>query len=272
MEKQKNKVLIVLVIVLLFVILGLGGYIVYDKVLNKNQIENNNSNTQNYNGNSGNKNNSNLALKIDSTKDWVYDADYNLPTNKDSYYGFSDHSKLIKASDLIVPYININSSDAKTANQEIYKLYEQLINKFNENLKEEIWFTTVEYSSNINNDIISIMIKTTSAGTSTPLYEYYTYNFDVTNGNILSYQDAYKLVNINDSTIENVVEQKIKNELKDYPQSSYEEALNGSIDNYKKSVNDKSIKYYFDSTGKLNVIVTLYSIASGDSKKIIVLG
>ena len=149
MEKQKNKVLIVLVIVLLFVILGLGGYIVCDKVLNKNQIENNNSNTQNYNGNSGNKNNSNLALKIDSTKDWVYNADYNLPTNKDSYYGFSDHSKLIKASDLIVPYININSSDAKKANQEIYKLYEQLINKFNENLKEEIWFTTVEYSSNI---------------------------------------------------------------------------------------------------------------------------
>lgn len=272
MEKQKNKVLIVLVIVLLFVILGLGGYIVYDKVLNKNQIENNNSNTQNYNGNSGNKNNSNLALKIDSTKDWVYNANYNLPTNEDSYYGFSDHSKLIKASDLIVPYININSSDAKTANQEIYKLYELLINKFNENLKEKIWFTTVEYSSNINNDIISIMIKTTSAGTYTPLYEYYTYNFDVTNGNILSYQDAYKLVNINDSTIENVVEQKIKNELKDYPQSSYEEALNGSIDNYKKSVNDKSIKYYFDSTGKLNVIVTLYPIASGDSKKIIVLG
>ena len=261
MEKQKNNVLIVLVIVLLFVILGLGSYIVYDKVLNKNQIENNNSNTQNYNGNSGNKNNSNLALKIDSTKEWVYNADYNLPTNEDSYYGFSDHSKLIKASDLIVPYININSSDAKTANQEIYKLYELLINKFNENLKEKIWFTTVEYSSNINNDIISIMIKTTSAGT-----------FDVTNGNILSYQDAYKLVNINDSTIENVVEQKIKNELKDYPQSSYEEALNGSIDNYKKSVNDKSIKYYFDSTGKLNVIVTLYPIASGDSKKIIVLG
>ena len=124
MEKQKNKVLIVLVIVLLFVILGLGGYIVYDKVLNKNQIENNNSNTQNYNGNSGNKNNSNLALKIDSTKDWVYNADYNLPTKEDSYYGISDHSKLIKASDLIVPYININSSDAKTANQEIYKLYE----------------------------------------------------------------------------------------------------------------------------------------------------
>ena len=264
-NKKNNNGLIALVIVLCLLVLGLGGYIVYDKVLSNKTLEGNNTN-------SNNQDSSTVTLKADSAKDWVYDADYNLPTNKESYYGFSDHSRLVKASDLIVPYININSSDATKANQEIYKLYEQLINTFNENLKEEIWFTTVEYSSNINNDILSVVIKTTALGTSTPIYGYYTYNFNTTNGNLLSYEDAYKLVNIDSSNIESIAKQKITEELKDYPQSIYDEALTGSVNNYNTSVNEKTIKYYYDTNGKLNIVVNLYPIASGDSQKVIILG
>ena len=113
-------------------------------------------------------------------------ATLDLPTNKESYYGFSDHSKLISASDLVVPYINIDSNDAKKANKEIYELYENLIKKFNENLKDEIWFTLVEYKTYTNDNIISVVITTESSGTGPTIYDYYTYNFNLNNGKILN--------------------------------------------------------------------------------------
>lgn len=100
---KNNKGLVIITIILGVLVVLMGGYIVYDKVLNQN----NNSESKE------NKESKNSVSKLNSSKDWVYDADYNLPTNKESYYGFSDHSKLISASDLVVPYINIDSDDAK---------------------------------------------------------------------------------------------------------------------------------------------------------------
>ena len=43
--KKSSKGLIVLIIILIICVIGLGGYIVYDKVLNKNKQTVNNSNT-----------------------------------------------------------------------------------------------------------------------------------------------------------------------------------------------------------------------------------
>ena len=101
---KNNKGLVIITIILGVLVVLMGGYIVYDKVLNQNN-------------NSESKENKNSVSKLNSSKDWVYDADYNLHTNKESYYGFSDHSKLISASDLVVPYINIDSDDAKKSKQ-----------------------------------------------------------------------------------------------------------------------------------------------------------
>ena len=250
-DKKNNSGLIVLVIVLFLLVLGLGGYIIYDKVLSNKTLEGNNTN-------SNNQDSSTVTLKADSAKDWVYDADYNLPTNKESYYGFSDHSRLVKASDLIVPYININSSDATKANQEIYKLYEQLINTFNENLKEEIWFTTVKYSTYVNNNIISVLITTETAGTDVPLYEYYTYNFNLENGKLLSYSEAYEKLGYNQNSIKDKAINAITNAMKEkYNESDFNNYNNKSIDNYTTSVSDEKIKYYIDNNNKLNIIVTL---------------
>lgn len=41
--KKKNTVLIVLIIILFLMVVGLGGFIVYDKVLSNNKLENNNN-------------------------------------------------------------------------------------------------------------------------------------------------------------------------------------------------------------------------------------
>ena len=68
------------------------------------------------------------ALKEFGDKPWVFDADYDIPSEVDSYTSFNE---LYQVSDLIVPYINIDSPDARAANEELYGLYGELIDSFN---------------------------------------------------------------------------------------------------------------------------------------------
>ena len=59
MEK-KNTGLIVLVIILSLLVVGLGGFIVYDKVLSNNEVENNDNTDLNDDINSDVENNDNI--------------------------------------------------------------------------------------------------------------------------------------------------------------------------------------------------------------------
>lgn len=71
--KEKNNILMIVVIVLLIVVIGLGGYLVYDKILSKdtpintdndnNNTENNNNDTNNNTDNSTNSEICNLSVK-----------------------------------------------------------------------------------------------------------------------------------------------------------------------------------------------------------------
>ena len=192
------------------------------------------------------------SLKLDSSKNWVYDAKYKLPTNKESYYGYTNHTKLINSSDLIVPYVNIDSNDAEKVNTEIYNLYEKLIEKFNENLKNEIMFTIVNYKFYVNDDIVSILITTETAGTDISVYDYYTYNFNLKSGKLLKYSEMNKFNDMNEKITDLIV-----NKLGEmYSGDDFDFYKDKSISNYKATINDNSIKYFIED-GKMNIIVTL---------------
>lgn len=246
------------IVVLLLLILG-AIYIAYINFDKDNNDKQNNSREEK------------VASKLNNDKEWVYDADYNLPTNKESYYAYGDHSKLISAKDLIVPYINIDTNDAKKVNQEIYKLYEDLITQFNENLTDEIWYTTTEYKVYTNDDIISVIITTESGGTSVPGYNYYTYNFNLKNGSLLTYEETYKHAKLNKKNIESKVTQAITKYMnKEFEYGDIEQYINASMDNYKNNVTDRKIKYFIDDNNKLNIITILsVPVESGSLCKII---
>lgn len=257
MENQKNNKRFIALPVVIIVILSASCVLFVTRTIgfNKNKV-NDNDIKENVTDNNNNENN---ISKLDSSKEWVHDANYNLPTNKESYYGYSDHTKLVSANDLVVPYINIDSDEVTKVNQEIYKLYEDLINKFNENLKEEICFTLVKYKTYTNNNIISVVITTETAGTDIPLYNYYTYSFDLKNGKLLSYKEAYEFVGLNEDNITDKASQALTNSLrKKYSNGdSFDVYNNKSINNYKTSVNNNTIKFFIDESKKLNIIVTL---------------
>ena len=242
---KKNTGLVIVIIILGILILGLGGYIVY---------EHRDSNRHDENVTQQNPDNeSNDTLKLDNDKEWVYDATYDLKTDRESYYGYSDHSKLIQASDLVVPYININSDSAKKANEEIYRLYENLIHTFNDNLKNEVSFTLVHYQTYFNDNVVSVVIITESSGTDVSVEKYYTYNFNLDNGNLLTYQDGYQFAGFDDSHITSLVNQSITSTLKSrYSNLTDFDTYNAkSIDHYNTSVEDGTIQFFIDKNKKL---------------------
>ena len=110
MEKdQKSTGVYVVVIILCLLVLGLGGFIVYDKVLSKNDNSNKSSTEK-----TETKTNS-LVSKLDKDKDWVYAAEYEKKVTVD-YYDLNRERYYL--SDVVVPYFNIDSSFAKEANEE----------------------------------------------------------------------------------------------------------------------------------------------------------
>lgn len=248
--KKNNKFLIITTIILCLLVVLMGSYIIYD-----NFNDNQNNNKENQNNNISN----NSIAKLDNNKDWVYSANYTLSTDKESYTTTS--GELVSVKNLIVPYINIDTSEAKSVNTEIYKLYESLIDEYNIISKWENPASTIkaEYNTYINNDILSVIIITTITGTDVPLYKYYTYNFNLINGNLLSYEDVYKINGFNANNIDDKANQAITNYMKkEYSFiPDFDTYNNMSISNYKASINNNKINFFIGENKKLNVIVTL---------------
>lgn len=210
----------------------------------------------------------NNSIKKDPDKDFVYDADYNLKVDVESYFGYSDKSEEIKASDIVVPYVNINTTDAKSVNDEIYKLYENLINEYNENAKEGISFTRVDYNVITEKDkYISIIITTSAEGTDVPFINYYVYSFDYKTGNLIKLKDAIKDSKLTEEEFKNLAQESIENYIKEYynfdlnykteyrdkPQTALEASKDEFLENYDKN----NIKFYLDKDG-IYIISKIY--------------
>ena len=181
-QKSGKKVTIILGIIVLILVLALGvlaGLLISgngNKIIN--QVE------EKVAQNDDKK----TSRKIDESKDWVYDADYlNGRTDKtrENY----------KASrDLIAPFININSDDAKKANEEIKALYEELYSEFTENIEvtkginqEKVVdgsayaISKIEYEYVEKGNILSILVtydRGAVPADSTRSYKTYNFNLD----------------------------------------------------------------------------------------------
>ena len=113
-NQKKNTGLYVLIAILCVLVLALGGFIVYDKT------QNNKTTTTDTTNNASNSTNTNsLVSKLDDKKDWVYDAEYTKNVTADSY---STYYETYYAKDIVVPYINVNSSYS-TIYLFVYSLY-----------------------------------------------------------------------------------------------------------------------------------------------------
>ena len=214
----------------------------------------------------------NTSKKIDETKPWVYDADYNKEIK--TIYETSDKSYFRNSNECLkVPYININSEDAKKVNEEIEKLYEECYLGFGKLLDEQSDWKTYQiydatYNFYENENILSVVLQLSNGvvvvnggaggGNST----IYTYNFDLETLKLATLDEMASICGFNSgSDVTNKIttwENNQYNFVKKYPGgvvASFEGVSKG--------------KYFIDSNGKLNFVYKYSAASSGDVSQVI---
>lgn len=151
-----------LLIILILALIGTSGFIVYDKFIKNDDnkvIEKNETNSKNE------KN----AKKVDEKKDYVYTL-YN-----GDYYN--------------IPYINIDSSDAKKMNEEIkdFTNYEKREESYNLYHKAKYYFY-------VNDDIISVVL--VDAGETPSSIYYKIFNINKKTGNKATNDEILSIVGL----------------------------------------------------------------------------
>lgn len=228
---------IIYIVLLILLIIGVVGYIIYGK-------------------------DETLVSKLDNSKDWVYDAEYEKNVFAESYQ--TDHGTMAYASEIVVPFINVDSTYASESNNEIKTVFDSAVEAYNDGYSDRmLYIDECSYTKYFENDYLSVALVFGVGATDVPSHSYYTYNVDLKTGNELSYMDIYELVGLNNSNITSKVELAIENKLKDIlgdysnEYRYFDTAKNESVNNYNESVNNNTIQYFLSEDKKLNIIVKL---------------
>lgn len=219
---MKKFLKIVFLIIIAIIILCLS-FVISKNAFSSNSNEKTNTGiTQNSVHKNSTKNN--IAKKIDDSKDYIYEKDSKLIKENLGSEEYEDSIRL--------PFINIDSSDAKKTNEELQNRF----NVFSNSLEKDDYgfsYTRMDYEEHIiDNKYVSLSILRM------PIFvpggdflEFYTiYNFDLENsGKLLSRNDIIKKFNITESELE----AKIKEELISmYNEYDFAEMDFGTLDEY----------------------------------------
>lgn len=274
MEK-KNTGLIVLVVILCLLVGGLGGYIICDKVINKdNDIDNNVV----------------KDIRINTEKDYVYDADYSYDNKYTEFvrkngndkvinidrYGLSVSGRIGKQylSDLKVPYLNINSDYAKASNEEIKKKYIEYAKRFDAcaeidqdkavSCSQILTYKTFKY-----NNILSVVIISSIQATSKWVLDYNIYNIDLTSSKEIKYSDMVSTLGYDNDTLLDKEKELLKNKMNELWGTDFDlntlcfaedkNCYNIANKMLETSINDGSVLYFVNDNGNLNILVVPYA-------------
>lgn len=293
MEK-KNTGLVVLVVILSVLVIVLGGYIIYDKVLSNDTV-----NTED--GISNNDNLKDKNIKIYENLEYVYDASYSY-NNKysDFYRGFSGQDKVVTISifgltveyrdgmqylsDLKVPYINIKSNYAENVNSELEKLYKDYAKEFDRCAEDKDVSCTqiLTYRTYTYNDILSVIVIYAEQATSKWVLNYNVYNFDLTDGNEITYSDMVTMLDYDKNNLLTEEKELLKNKMNDLWGKNIDLNTGCSKDNkncydianekLEESINNNSILFFVNNDGNLNILVIPYfdGVQNGDVDKYLI--
>lgn len=210
------------------------------------------------------------SLKIDSTKEWVYIAEYSYEVESDNFTDLYDTPFNVK--DIIAPYINIDSSDAEETNKQIKELFYQVINEYNVAFTNKEATSTLNYESYLNGDILSVVLEHLDASQES---DYYTYNFNIKTGNLLTFEDIYQIAGLTDTNIESKVEVAITNYINDFLVETNQNVLaekfiSPSIEFFYNPESISYIGYFLDKDKNFNIATILsLPIGHGDYYRIL---
>lgn len=285
-EKWKN----ILIIILSIIVVGLVCFIIlFFTGVGKTNVHDDK--------NTSNNDKNELNVKLNENMDYVYDANYSYGNKYTEYVrGIESDEDRIEIrnknaiaieytigkqflKNLKVPYININSEDAKRVNEELKELYMKNAEQFDKCALDIYGGCTqiLTYKSYEYNDIVSIVIVEGIQINSPVSYRYKTYNFDIKTGSLIDYSSLVKKLGYDYNEILN----KIKNNIKVKMDELY---LNIDLSNNCKSATkynssncyeiaykllDESISsnsmLFVDNDGFINILAIPYSEAGQNS-------
>lgn len=207
-----------------------------------------------------------LSIKQDNTKPYIYNKKYKTSLTKaeQSYqYIYNGVIKTKSLNDIKVPYININTEDAVETNKTIKQLFNQAINQYKQTYKniknnqtQANYDTTISYKSYKSSQYLSLVLK---YKIKEEQYQYLTYNFNLNDGHLLTYKEAYSIAGFTDKTIKTSVNYTIESKCQKYQiqtnQELYTQLLTNTKNNYQSNVLNNTILYYLNKNKKLNIII-----------------
>lgn len=274
-----KKGIVVLVVILILLVLGMGGYLVYDKILSKDEVNNKKVEQKQPEVKES-------SIKIDDSKEYVYDADYTYNNNQDlNNFKSVDASQftnglLQNKLSIAVPYVNINTEDAKKVNTEILGVFNDRMARLEEDIKLNNESTDVpqggiylNYVTYYTGDYVSVVIATGNYRTSMPYSSYYGYVFNIKTGKLLTTEDIAGVKNMSVDELEQKTKTAIDKFTKEKDQesntNSYTNLITQTYSELHESIhyqgraglayesNKKGIIYFLDNNNNLKVLVDI---------------
>lgn len=197
---KKNKIIILIVLLVIVVVL-IASFVFFKK--DKNSATNNE--TLNNSAEDLSQNNESTVGKINEDKYFIYEQEtYELE------YEERNFSKKIR-----IPFININSKDAKDINNQLKNSFEEAKNSVKSESRTSFSYKNMTYEANVYNDeILSVIIN--EAVQQVPgdtVNEYTVYNFDIETGKLLSNNEVLQKMEI--TNLDKIIEANLTKEYND---------------------------------------------------------
>ena len=260
MEEKKKRKSGLIIFILLLIIALLVTYIVLDKkgladkYINLSFL-NSKQKTAETSEKADNKNEieekETKSIKIDDDEEYVYDGKrYDI--NQDIKY--EDKSVYEFKGSILVPYININTEDAKKIKEDINKMYEDAVSSIKVEKDESgMSFDSLNYKTHINKEYNTLAIIISKTALSVPgdgfNDDYIIYNFDLNTGKLLSNEELLGMINKTKEDITVAVDKCLKDGWKNYSKESDEY----SEKEYMKQTERFEDEIFIDRKGKLNI-------------------
>ena len=206
-----------------------------------------------------NDNDTNNSKKEEEDKKIVY-TKYEKKETKLNSYDLEVH----------IPHINISGEVVEKYNQEIENIFVDMAKKVLQSENNNVIYT-VEYVANIQDDILSVMIKSNlKEGSKAQKVIIQTYNYDLRNNKEITLAEVLKIEQLNENDVQNRIktdiqtEQKKAQDLKSLGYNIYSRDINSDIYSI-----EKSTEFYF--TGNTLYIIYAYGNQMATSEMDIVI-
>ena len=193
-----------------------------------------------------NDNDTNNSKKEEADKKIVY-TKYEKKETKLNSYDLEVH----------IPHINISGEVVGKYNQEIENIFVDMAKKVLQSENNNVIYT-VEYVANIQDDILSVMIKSNlKEGSKAQKVIIQTYNYDIRNNKEITLAEVLKIEQLNENDVQNRIktdiqtEQKKAQDLKSLGYNIYSRDINSDIYSI-----EKSTEFYF--TGNILYVIYAY--------------